>query len=300
MPTISEFIQCDSRNYTKGRRGNAVTYIVVHYTGTTASAHNNLVYFSNRSAGASAHYFNDTDGTIHQSVSEDDIAWHAGNWSMNCHSIGIENVSGGADFTDAQKASLRDLVLSLMAKYGISADHVIRHYDVTGKLCPAPYVDSSKWNELHAYITNGSASGTTSSDSSSNSSSSSSSSAGYVGRCNPKQTILLHDGDFGTLTCKYVQKRLRAAGWYPASKYVIDGDFGYYTKFYLQKYLRYNCGTYTRNCDGDFGAYSVKALQQHLKNIGCYWNEQGECIVDGDWGKLTTIAIQRAINAGVL
>ena len=115
----------------------------------------------------------------------------------------------------------------------------------------------------------------------------------------PVQDPLLHDGSFGPLTIKYVQQRLRSAGWYPAGKYVIDGDFGYYTKFYLQKYLRYNCGTYDRNCDGDFGSYSVKALQQHLLNVGCYWDDNGDCLVDGDWGSLTTIAIQRAINAGV-
>ena len=121
----------------------------------------------------------------------------------------------------------------------------------------------------------------------------------YVGRCNPSETILLHDGDFGPLTKKYVQLAIRRGGWYPAGRYVIDGDFGHYTKFHLQKYLRYNCGTYQRNCDGDFGYYSVCALQQHLLNVGCYWDENGECVVDGDWGRLTTIAIQRAINAGV-
>ena len=27
-----------------------------------------------------------------------------------------------------------------MKKYHVSADHVIRHYDVTGKICPNPYV----------------------------------------------------------------------------------------------------------------------------------------------------------------
>lgn len=121
----------------------------------------------------------------------------------------------------------------------------------------------------------------------------------YVGRCNPSETILLHDGSFGPLTKKYVQLAIRRGGWYPAGKYVIDGDFGYWTKFYLQKYLRYNCGTYRRSCDGDFGYYSVCALQQHLLDVGCYWDEHGECVVDGDWGSLTTVAIQRAINAGV-
>lgn len=296
MPTISEFIQCDSRNYTQGRRGYTIDHIAVHYTGTNASAHNNLLYFSRNSVGASAHYFIDKDGTICQSVSESDVAWAVGQWNMNCRSISIENVSAGEDFTDAQKASLRELVLDIMNRYGISADHVIRHYDVTGKLCPAPYVDSSKWDELHAYITGGSVSAPSTPEPSEPSHSDS---GDYVGSCNPSESILLHDGYFGPLTVKYIQKRLRAAGWYPAGKYIIDGDFGYWTKFYLQKYLRYNCGTYARNCDGDFGYYSVKALQQHLLNVGCYWDKHGECIVDGDWGSLTTIAIQRAINAGV-
>lgn len=298
MPTVSEFIQCDDRNYTHGRRGCGIDYIVVHYTGTSASAHNNLLYFSRNSAGASAHYFIDKDGTICQSVSESDIAWHCGNWNRNCHSIGIENVSAGEDFEDAQKVALRDLVLDIMNRYGIAADHVIRHYDVTGKLCPAPYIDDSKWNDLHAYITGGSAENIPQPDT--EPSQDSSSDSGVPSGCiNPSETILAYDNYFGPLTVKYIQKRIRAAGWYPAGKYIIDGDFGYYTKFYLQKYLRYNCGTYARNCDGDFGTYSVKALQQHLLNVGCYWDKYGKCIVDGDWGNLTTTAIQRAINAGV-
>lgn len=156
MPSVAEFVRCDSRNYTKGRRGSAIDYIVVHYTGTDASARNNLVYFSTHDAQASAHYFIDRDGTLRQSVSESDIAWHAGKWAMNCRSIGIENVSAGEDFTEAQIETLTALVRALMARYGIPADHVIRHYDVTGKLCPAPYVDSAKWEALHSRITAGS------------------------------------------------------------------------------------------------------------------------------------------------
>lgn len=120
------------------------------------------------------------------------------------------------------------------------------------------------------------------------------------GFLDPAETILAYDGYFGPLTVKYIQRAIRRGGWYPSGKYVIDGDFGYYTKFHLQKYLRYNCGTYQRNCDGDFGRYSVMALQQHLLNVGCYWDEHGECVVDGDWGIQTTTAIQRAVNAGVL
>ena len=157
MPSVSEFVQCDPRNYTRGRGGNPVNTVVVHYTGTNASAHNNLLYFSRNSAGASAHYFIDRDGTLCQSVSESDTAWHAGSWQTNQHSIGIEVVSAGDDFTEAQVATLGELVRDLMARYGIPEGSVIRHYDVTGKLCPAPYVDASKWAELKSRILGGSA-----------------------------------------------------------------------------------------------------------------------------------------------
>ena len=40
-------------------------------------------------------------------------------------------------FTDAELALAAELVKHLMKTYGISADHVIMHHQVTGKLCPA-------------------------------------------------------------------------------------------------------------------------------------------------------------------
>ena len=156
MPNIAEFVQCDSRNYTRGRGGHAVDHAVVHYTGTDASAHNNLVYFSRNAARASAHYFVDRDGTLRQSVSEADTAWHAGKFAMNQRSVGIECVSAGEDFSEEQVATLAALTQALMAKYGIPAANVIRHYDVTGKECPAPYLDPDKWRALHDRITEGS------------------------------------------------------------------------------------------------------------------------------------------------
>lgn len=156
MPNIAEFVQCDSRNYTRGRGGHAVDHVVVHYTGTDASAHNNLVYFSRNAAKASAHYFVDRDGTLRQSVSEADTAWHAGKFAMNQRSLGIECVSAGEDFSEEQVATLAALTQALMAKYGIPAENVIRHYDVTGKECPAPYLDPAKWRALHERITEGS------------------------------------------------------------------------------------------------------------------------------------------------
>ena len=158
------FKQCGSDHMTRGR-SRAIDRIVVHFTATLASARNNATYFSrNEGQGASAHYFvDDITPEIYQSVAEGDTAWHAGDWQMNCRAIGIEVVSAGEDFSATEVEKLGWLVRKLMAKYGIGASGVIRHYDVTGKLCPAPYVAASKWAALKAAITDGAASGGTTS-----------------------------------------------------------------------------------------------------------------------------------------
>lgn len=150
------FKQCGSDHMTRGR-SRAIDRIVVHYTGTTASARNNATYFSrNEGQGSSAHYFvDDISPEIYQSVAEGDTAWHAGNWDMNCRAIGIEVVSAGEDYSGTEITKLAWLVQKLMAKYGIGSSGVIRHYDVMGKLCPAPYVAASKWAALKARITGG-------------------------------------------------------------------------------------------------------------------------------------------------
>ena len=158
------FKQCGSDHMTRGR-SHAIDRIVVHFTATLASARNNATYFArNEGQGASAHYFvDDITPEIYQSVAEGDTAWHAGDWQMNCRAIGIEVVSAGEDFSATEVEKLGWLVRKLMAKYGIGASGVIRHYDVTGKLCPAPYVAASKWAALKAAITGGGSSGGTTS-----------------------------------------------------------------------------------------------------------------------------------------
>lgn len=151
---VVEFIQASSANYTAGRGGNAIDGMAVHYTATSASAHDNLVYFSRPGAGASVHLFVDKDGSMRQSVRFEDTAWAVGNWVENQRTVSAEVVSAGEDFTDAQVAALAEIYAYLRATYGIS--RVIRHYDVTGKRCPAPYVDENKWASLKARILGGS------------------------------------------------------------------------------------------------------------------------------------------------
>ena len=126
---IVEFIQASHANYTAGRGGRAIDGMAVHYTATSAGAHNNLVYFSRPGAQTSAHLFVDKDGSIRQSVRLEDTAWAVGNFA--------------------------EIYAHPRATYGIT--RVIRHYDVTDKRCPAPHVDADKWAALKSTITGGAA-----------------------------------------------------------------------------------------------------------------------------------------------
>lgn len=155
------FKQCGSDHYTKGRSGHSISHIAMHYTSTKASAKNNAVYFArNENQGASAHYFvDDISEEIYQSVKDADTAWAVGDWTMNCKSISIEVVSAGENFSATEIKKAVWLVQKLQAKYGIPDSNVIRHYDVSGKLCPKPYIDASKWSNLRKQLTGGSTSG---------------------------------------------------------------------------------------------------------------------------------------------
>lgn len=94
----------------------------------------------------------DIPDEIYQSVVEGDTAWHAGNWLMNCRSVGIEVVSAGEDYSEVEVGKLAWLVHTLMNRYGIPEGGVIRHYDVTGKICPAPYIAAGRWAALRSRI----------------------------------------------------------------------------------------------------------------------------------------------------
>lgn len=298
----TERIWARSDRYTHG--GNSRQYIVIHNTANTASAKNEALNLKNNYAESSFHYVID-DVSIIQCVHDYDIAWAVGAWAgaraiiKNSQSISIEVCNPGTEFSKATIENLRKLVLHLMEYYGIPVVHVVRHYDChTGhKACPAWYVDSARWKRLHDYIT-----GVSSSYDGGAPSGSTTAPGRPKGAVDAGEVILAYDEWFGPLTVRYWQARLQRAGYYPASKYLVDGDFGYYTKLETQYFLR-DKGYYPASrylMDGDFGPESTKALQQYLLDIGCYWNENGWCLVDGDWGPLTTTAVQRAVNAGRL
>lgn len=160
-----EFVSCDPSNYRAGRT-QPVRYIVLHYTANNGdTAKNNCDYY-HRVGGlqASAHYFVDEHGAM-QSVRECDTAWHCGArayWHPECrngNSIGIEMCSrkradGSYYIKPETVANAAALAREIMQRYGIDTDHVLRHYDVTGKRCPMPWVDDpAQWTAFKDMLT---------------------------------------------------------------------------------------------------------------------------------------------------
>lgn len=160
-----EFVACNTDNYRAGRT-QPVRYIVMHYTANNGdTAKNNCDYY--HCVGglkASAHYFVDEHGAM-QSVRDGDTAWHCGArayWHPECrnaNSIGIEMCSrkradGSYYIKPETVANAAALAREIMQRYGIDTEHVVRHYDVTGKCCPMPWVDDpAQWTAFKDMLT---------------------------------------------------------------------------------------------------------------------------------------------------
>lgn len=149
-------------------RKNKILWVVVHYTGTAASALANARAIEKElKEPRSTHYFVENEQVL-AVVPEDRAAWHVGGPDKkdtppekrkklqvyNGNSIGVdlcedklfydEKHRSVKDkdwfFSDETEATAAELIGQIMRRYNIPLDHVVRHYDVTGKWCPRPFV----------------------------------------------------------------------------------------------------------------------------------------------------------------
>ncbi|MCI9079810.1 MAG: N-acetylmuramoyl-L-alanine amidase [Lachnospiraceae bacterium] len=162
-PSSRKMFLTENVNSRPGIKLNIVNGIVIHYTanpGTDAEANRN--YFESRkdepdenSNKVSSHYIIGLDGTIIQCIPLNEIAYASN--SRNADTISIEccHPDETGQFSDDTYNSLVHLTAWLCAKFELTRNSVIRHYDVTGKMCPLYYVDNSKaWDKLKDDIWN--------------------------------------------------------------------------------------------------------------------------------------------------
>lgn len=247
----------NGENYGGLRSASQIKYIVIHYTSNDGDTdENNGIYFKNSIVKASAHYFIDDD-SVTQSVPDNYVAWAVGGKKYsncgttgggkyhgictNTNSLSIEicdDVKNGVVYpSDATIENVLQFTKLKMKEYNIPLSNVIRHFDVTGKSCPAYWCGTPSkdekwktefWNKLKF-------------DSKYNTA--------------PTRNYLMK-GDIGDAV-KTLQENLIYIG-YSCGKYGADGDFGNDTDSALRKFQKDNNLT----VDGKYGVASKTKLEQ--------------------------------------
>src|SRR5438132_3623360 len=125
-------------NYTVGRGGDSVELIVDHWT--VVMFEGAIRRFQNPASILSAHYVIGSDGRIAQLVNEDDTAYHAGVFSVNQRSIGIEHEAGPAmPPTDALYSASARLHADIASRYSLALNvgtSVLPHHAIVPTVCP--------------------------------------------------------------------------------------------------------------------------------------------------------------------
>ena len=125
--------------------------IVVHYTanpGVDAVANRN--YFNNlpkanerkqKKTYASSHFVIGMDGTIVQCIPLEEMAYASNDRNSDTVSIECCHKKENGKFTAQTQAALIQLCTYLCIKFDLTEENLIRHYDVTGKICPKYFVE---------------------------------------------------------------------------------------------------------------------------------------------------------------
>lgn len=137
----------DINEYSRpGIESDSITGIVIHYTANPGStAQQNRDYFNglkdSRETSVSSHFVVGLEGEIVQCVPTWEIAYASNERNHDTVSIECCHPDETGKFNDETYKSVVQLTAFLCEKYGLTQENVIRHYDVTGKICPKYFVE---------------------------------------------------------------------------------------------------------------------------------------------------------------
>lgn len=161
-PAIEEQFLTPNEYSRPGVKLRRVKGIVVHYTANPgSSAKNNRNYFQglkdSKETYASSHFIIGLEGEIIQCIPLEEISYASNKRNIDTISIECCHQDETGKFTEKTYRSLVKLVAWLCGKYNLKQDDIIRHYDVTQKICPKYFVDhEDAWDDfkdkVFAYI----------------------------------------------------------------------------------------------------------------------------------------------------
>lgn len=145
----------DLNEYSRpGTESERITGIVMHYTANPGStAKQNRDYFNGLQethiTKASSHFIIGLDGEIVQCVPTWEIAYASNERNKDTVSIECCHPDESGVFTKETYQSMVQLTAWLCNKFELNENDVIRHYDVTGKICPKYFVENeSAWEKF--------------------------------------------------------------------------------------------------------------------------------------------------------
>lgn len=133
--------------------------IVVHYVANPCStARENRMYFESlkdqdgtkNPTSASSHFVIGLEGEVVQCIPLGEVAYASNNRNSDTISIECCHPDETGKFYDSTYQSLVQLCAYFCKEFRLDAEDVIRHYDVTGKICPKYFVDhEDAWAQFH-------------------------------------------------------------------------------------------------------------------------------------------------------
>ena len=142
----------------EARSGRALTEvrdIAIHYVGnpdTSAMANRN--YFNKPETDVSSHFIVGLEGEIVQCIPLNERAVATNDRNGDTIAIEVCHPDETGKFSDTTYAALVKLTAWLCEELHLDGGHLIRHYDVTGKLCPLYYVEhEDAWQQFKQDVT---------------------------------------------------------------------------------------------------------------------------------------------------
>lgn len=163
----------NKNQYTRpGNKLVGVKGIIIHWTanpGATAEGHKQ--YFGNGAGGryASAHIFVDNKEAIciiplnevayaanetgHSKIAKFNGNYGYTNGNANGCTISVEMcVEKNGTISKTVEEKTVKVVAELCKKYGLTQNDVYRHYDITGKSCPTPFIGNTRFENFKAAV----------------------------------------------------------------------------------------------------------------------------------------------------
>ena len=135
--------------------------VVLHYVGNPAtSAQANRNYFASLASGeentfASSHFIVGLEGEVIQCIPLTEIAYTSNDRNSDTIAIEVCHPDETGQYASTTYQRVVELTAFLCKEFKLDPEtEVIRHYDVTGKLCPKYYVENPQsWDVLLQDIT---------------------------------------------------------------------------------------------------------------------------------------------------